>query len=147
MTNKTSNPTHKSKYLITMSLRWIDYDNLPYRLFSIEYETKDLEEANRKFQEIKRYKVNEAKEREDYADLPDKEVTDTGPSEKGEILRSESRAIGIIPWEKMMFTFDLIQIPADKEVDKNMFHSEDEWWNREVEEFFRERNKTKETPR
>ncbi len=124
-----------------MSLRWIDYDNIPYRRFSIEYETRDLDEANRKFHEIKDKKVSEAQEREGYRDLPDSEVDDTGPSKKGEILRSESRAIGIIPWEIMMFTFDLIQVPADKEVDKEMFHSQDDWWNREVESFFRERNK------
>jgi len=31
------------------------------------------------------------------------EVDDTGPSKKGETLRSESRAIGIIPWEIKMW--------------------------------------------
>jgi hypothetical protein len=134
-------PERKSKYLITMSLRWIDYDNLPWRRFSIEYETTDLEEANRKFQEIKRRKVSEAKDSENYPDLPDYEVYDRGPRKKGEILRSESQAMGIAPWDVMMFTFDLIQVPADKNVDKNMFRSQDDWWNREVEQFFRERDK------
>ena len=123
-----------------MSIRWIDYDLIPYRRFSIEYETTDLEEANRKFQKIKREKVDEEMQRQRYRELPDYKVYDTGPRGKRKVLRSESCAIGCggggLLYELMMFTFDLIQVPTDKDVDKDMFRSEDDWWNEEVEHFF-----------
>jgi hypothetical protein len=129
--------SHRSfKYLITMSMEWIDYDPGSYRSFSIEYETTDLEEANRTLHKIKREKLDKAMQEHRYHELTDREVYEIGPRKKGKVLRSESCAIGLLAYEEMTFTFDLIQIPKEQDVDKDMFHSKDDEWNEEVECFF-----------
>ena len=117
----------KKRYLITLWIEWYDYNENILQKFSIEYETADLDGANRKLDKIVKETLNEGlKEFEDFAIK--KISTSRRPilvnvNKNNKVIRKERRKIGDgSGYNYIYYDFDIIEIPAEKNVDENLFN-------------------------
>lgn len=129
----------KNKYLITLWIDWYGYDSL-LKKFSIEYETTDLNEANRKLDKIAREIINEGlKEFGNFAVMkapPERKPILVDVNKNNKVIRKECKKIGDSGGRNFIYyDFDIIEVPDETRVDENLFNLKN--CQREVKSFFK----------
>ena len=133
---------NNSKYLITLWIDWYDYNERVFQKFNIEYQTTDLDEANRKLDKIVRERVNEGlREFESFAvkeASTEKRPIMVDVNKNNKVIRKERRKIGNGSGHNCIYyDFDIIELPAKKRLGANLFNLKN--CKREVGSFFKYR--------